>query len=273
LNGVKALLALKQELRQHVILQVVAFAQEGFEKYPETAELLRQALDLGCDAVGGHTIVDQDGKAHIDTIFEIAKAYQVPCEFHTDESGKPEHFLLPYLAEKTMQEGFEGLVNAIHACSLATVDAQAAADTIRQVKDAGIRIIVAPTAISTRQLTRVKELLAASVPICIGSDNIGDFFNPLGSGNMLHVACLLTYVKRFFTDEELSQVFTMITSAGAETLGIHDSYELQEGHPANISIFDARNLREVLINMPGLQCVIRNGAIIYESDAAPLSKV
>ena len=90
---------------------------------------------------------------------------------------------------------------------------------------------------------------------------------------MLHVAYLLTYVKRFFTDEELSQVFTMITSAGAETLGIHDSYELQEGHPANISIFDAHNLREVLINMPGLQCVIRNGAIIYESDAAPLSKV
>ena len=259
LKGIEALCALREEYRENILLQVVAFAQEGFEKYPETEGLLRSALEMGSDAVGGHTIVDQNGREHIDRIFRLAKEFDVNCEFHVDESGQAQHFLLPYLAGKTKEFGWEERVNAIHACSLSAVEAEQAQPTIQRVREAGIRVIVAPTAISTRKLTLVKELLAAKVPVCLGSDNIGDFFNPLGSGNMLHVAYLLTYIQRFFTDEDLRQVFHMISNAGAQVLSLESEFSIQQNAVAHVTVLDGKSPKDVLVQMKPPLSVIRTG--------------
>jgi cytosine/adenosine deaminase-related metal-dependent hydrolase len=49
-----------------------------------------------------------------------------------------------------------------------------------------------------------------------------DFFNPLGSGDVKQVALLLSYLQRFFLQEEVEQVFDMITDGGAKVLSIKD---------------------------------------------------
>ena len=50
--GLRALLELREEVRDLVDLQLVAFPQEGILSYPRGAELLEEALRLGCDVVG-----------------------------------------------------------------------------------------------------------------------------------------------------------------------------------------------------------------------------
>ena len=169
LAGVKALLALKGKYAGLVDIQVAAFAQEGMEKYPETVELLRQALQLGADLVGGHTIIDADGRGHIDTILDLAREFDVEAEFHLDESGNREHYLLPYLAQRMIELGLQGRVTGIHCCTLSALTPGERQEALELIKESSLKVISAPTAISTRALAPVKELLQlgcwlASVP-------------------------------------------------------------------------------------------------------------
>src|SRR5262245_7874241 len=53
LEAVRALLRVRDEFRGMVDIQVVAFAQDGIVREPGAAELLRQAMTLGADVVGG----------------------------------------------------------------------------------------------------------------------------------------------------------------------------------------------------------------------------
>lgn len=53
LEGVKALLAAKEEFKGIVDLQVVAFPQDGVVREPGTVELIEEAMKMGADVVGG----------------------------------------------------------------------------------------------------------------------------------------------------------------------------------------------------------------------------
>ncbi len=263
LRGVRALLRLREELKEAVQIQVVPFAQEGVFNYPDTPRLLREALKLGGDGVGGHTIIDKDGEGHIDTILDIAREFGVTCDFHVDESGKAEHFLLPYLAGQVMQKKLQGKVNAIHACSLSAMDDKTVNDTIALSKDAGLRFIIAPTAISTRNLTVSKALLSAGLPVNLGSDNVGDFFNPLGGAHVLHIVQLLAYVHRFFTAEEREQLLGTVTDDAEELFGrALGAGGINAKGGADITVLEGKNVREVIANAAPPLLVIRNGVTL-----------
>lgn len=263
LRGIRALLRLRDEFKDLVTIQVIAFSQEGVYNYPETPKLLEEALKLGCDGVGGHTIIDQNGEGHIDTILKIAREFNVTCDFHVDESGKPEHFLLPYLAKKTIENKLQGKVNAIHACSLSAMDETTTAETIALSKDAGLAFIIAPTAISTRNLTVSKALLAAGLTVNLGSDNVGDFFNPLGGAHVLHLVHLLAYVHRFFTAEERSLLLDMV-SEGSESLFGRSlgSHGIVAHKRADITVLEGSDPRQVVANTAPPLLVVRNGETV-----------
>ena len=53
LEGVKALIAVREEFRGGVDIQVVAFAQDGIVKEPGAERLMEEAMALGADVVGG----------------------------------------------------------------------------------------------------------------------------------------------------------------------------------------------------------------------------
>ncbi|MFF2484589.1 amidohydrolase family protein [Paenibacillus sp. NPDC058071] len=239
LKGIEALLELKANYSQQVVIDITAFNQEGFERFPETAELLSEALSMGRMGLGGHTLTDSDGEAHISRLFELAEKKDAPwLEFHTDESGKPEHFLLPAIAKESINRGCEGKVYAIHCNSLANVSDGEAQQAIELVVKSGMHVVVCPTAIATRAITRTKELMKAGVRISLGSDNMKDLFNPLGSGNMLNYAQLLAYVQRFYEPAEQQALLNMLLiepadAGSAERLGrlnIKVAYETNEAH-------------------------------------------
>ena len=71
LEGVKALLKAREEYKDRVTLEVVAFPQDGVAREPGAKELVKQALDLGADVVGGIPWVEftkDDEQAHVDAM-------------------------------------------------------------------------------------------------------------------------------------------------------------------------------------------------------------
>lgn len=257
LKGIEALLALREKYRGVLNLQIAAFAQEGIFQDGKTPELLEEALKMGADLVGGHTITCGEGEKHIDFILALAEKYGVCADFHLDESGNREHYLLPYTARKVSELGLQGRVNAIHLCTLSALTPEERAEGIALAAGAGMTVTVAPTAISTRKIAPVKELLAAGLRVGLGSDNIRDFFNPLGSGDVKQMALLLAYLQRFFTAGEVAQLWDMLTEGGASVLGADAAVRV--GAKADLTVFDAPTPAGVIADTARPVLLIRSG--------------
>ena len=76
---------------------------------------------MGADAVGGIPYNDAPANEHIDLVFEIAKKYNKPLDFHQDFKDGPEGMTIEYLCEKTIKEGYEGRVSVGHLASRGAV--------------------------------------------------------------------------------------------------------------------------------------------------------
>jgi cytosine/creatinine deaminase len=261
LKGIEALLKLKKKYEKLIHLQVAAFAQEGVFWDGQTEVLLEQALKMGADLVGGHTIAKGEGEKHIDFILDLAKKYGVKADFHLDESGNREHYLLPYLSKKIVENNLQGRVNGIHLCTLSALTPEELEEAMKYIEDAQLSVTVAPTAISTRNIAPVKRVLKTGVPVGLASDNMRDFFNPLGSGDVKQVALLLSYLQRFFLQEEVEQVFRMITDGGAQVLSVKD-YGIKIGSKADITVLDALSVNEVIAYQSQPVLSVRAGTVV-----------
>ena len=92
LEGVKALLAARDEFAGVVDLQVVAFAQDGLVREPGAAELLHQAMELGADVVGGIPWIEYTDAAiheHIKIVFDLADRFNADVSMLVDDAGDP----------------------------------------------------------------------------------------------------------------------------------------------------------------------------------------
>lgn len=261
LKGIEALLALKKKYESQIHLQVAAFAQEGVFWDGVTESLLREALEMGADLVGGHTIAKGEGEKHIDVILALAKEFNVEADFHLDESGNREHYLLPYLAKKMIDMGLQGRVNGIHCCTLSALNEDELTDALQWIIKAQLKVTVAPTAISTRNIAPAKAVLSTGTAVGLASDNMRDFFNPLGSGDVKHVALLLSYLQRFFLQEEVNEIFSMITDKGAKVISVKD-YGFRPNGRADITVLDATTTNEVIAYQGQPILLVRNGVIL-----------
>jgi len=260
LKGMEALLKLKKKYENQLHIQIAAFAQEGVFWDGQTESLLEQALVMGADLVGGHTIAKGEGEKHIDFILNLAKKYNIEADFHLDESGNREHYLLPYLSKKMIEMNLQGRVNGIHLCTLSALNPEELDEAMKLIEEVQLKVTIAPTAISTRNIAPAKRILKTGVPVGLASDNMRDFFNPLGSGEVKQVALLLSYLQRFFLQEEVEQVFNMITEGGAKVLSV--DYGLKVGNPADVTVLDANSIQEVIAYQSQPLMLVRKGILV-----------
>ena len=88
LTAMKAMIELREELKDYVTLQIVAFPQEGILSYPNGLELLEESLKLGADVVGSiphFKFTREYGVESINKMIELAKKYDVLVDVHCDE--------------------------------------------------------------------------------------------------------------------------------------------------------------------------------------------
>jgi cytosine deaminase len=273
LRGAEALLLAKERLRGLVDLQLVtlntrlsgAEGQRGIDRF-------REAMCMGFDAVGGAPALDADPWEQIDRVFAVAQEFNAPIDLHVDESDNPADFCLPYLAEKTIAEGYQGRVVAGHCCSLAPVDRDQARRAIDLVREAGITVVSLPSAnmylqgrddsgCIRRGITSVRELLQAGVPVACGSDNVQDPFNPFGRGDLLLVANLFAHAAHLGSPSEQACVLRAITAVPAAAVG-YATYGLCVGAPADFVVFDTNDPAGLLPLVPPRRYVVKAGKVV-----------
>ncbi|MFQ6075134.1 MAG: amidohydrolase family protein [Candidatus Bathyarchaeia archaeon] len=259
LKGVKGVLEVKRECRHLVDIQVVAFPQNGIFTAPGTEELLREAVELGADVIGGIPALDPEPERHIDLIFDIAKEHDLDIDMHVDQVYAPKPLTLPYLAEKTVREGYQGRVVADHCYALAAAPPEVVWKTIEKVKEAGISICVQPLRM---RIPRMREPLDAGVNMAFFTDNLRDTWDPYGNADMLENALLFAQMTcdSSIVEEDFLRVFDMATLTAAKIIGLE--YGVEEGKKADLVVLEARSPEEAIVTQAQRLHVIKGGEVV-----------
>jgi len=262
LEGVKALLRAREEYKDQVEIQVVAFPQDGVVRDPGAEFYIEEALKLGADVVGGIPWIeytDADAQEHIDRMFALAKKYDKDVSMLIDDAGDPTLKTLEMLAVKTLKEGWVGRVTAQHARAMALYPEPYYRKIEALLKKAKIGVVSDP---QTGPLyARVKSLYKAGVRIALGQDDIADAYYPFGRNNMLEVAFLAAHLMWMTTREEMEILYDLITTNAAEALNIQN-FGLREGCNADLVVLDAKSVGEALWNHEAPLYVFKNGVDI-----------
>ncbi|GMR09201.1 MAG: amidohydrolase family protein [Anaerolineae bacterium] len=236
LEGVKALIQAREEFRGTVELQVVAFPQDGVVRDPGAAELIRAAMELGADLVGGIPWIeysDKDARSHIDQMFAIAVEFEAGISMLVDDAGDPGLRTLEMMAIKTLETSWQGRVLAHHARAMALYPKPYFQKLAALLAKAKIAVVSDP---HTGPLhARVKELRQEKVVVCLGQDDISDAYYPYGQNNMLEVAFLASHLLWMTTREDMEVLYDMVTVDAAAAMGI-EGHTLQVGSPANLAV-------------------------------------
>ena len=122
LKAARGLLLAREKMQDYATIQVVAFPQEGIVRDPGAAELMNEAINEGCDIVGGlpwYEYSDADAHEHIDICFDLAKKHDLDIHMLVDDTDDANSRNLEYLAIKTMREEFHGRIAASHCGAMA----------------------------------------------------------------------------------------------------------------------------------------------------------
>ncbi|MCY4548200.1 MAG: amidohydrolase family protein [Defluviicoccus sp.] len=272
LEGVKALLAVREEFRGIVDIQVVAFAQDGIVREPGAAELLREAMELGADVVGGIPWIeftDADAASHVRACFDLAQEFDKDVSMLLDDAGDPGLRTLETMAVEAIERGWEGRALAHHCRAMALYPEAYLKRLCAILKRAGVPVVSDP---HTGPLhARVGELLEEEVLVCLGQDDISDAYYPFGRNNMLEVAFLASHLLWMTAREEIDRLYDMVTVDAARAMNVHD-LALAPGAPAHLVVLDEPDTVEALRNHAPPAHVVSHGRLIDRASMAALAE-
>lgn len=262
LIGVKALIKARQEFKGVVDVQVVAFPQDGVDREPGAEKLVREAMELGADVVGGIPWIEFTETAaqhHVDAMFAIAKEFDKPVSMLVDDAGDAGLHTLEMMALAAIKQGWQGRALAHHARAMALYPKPYLQKVIALLKQAQMYVVSDP---QTGPLhAPVKELLEEGAFVCLGQDDISDAYYPYGNNNMLEVAFLASHLLWMTSAAEMDKLYSMVTTEAAKAIGLIE-HELKVGAPANLVVLDAPNVREALRYHRAPIHVISHGALL-----------
>ncbi|MEG1311341.1 MAG: cytosine deaminase [Romboutsia sp.] len=276
LIAIKAMVELREELKDYITLQIVAFPQEGILSYPNGLNLLEESLKLGADVIGAiphFEFTREYGVESIDKMFELAKKYDVLIDVHCDEIDDEQSRFVEVLAARAYENNMGEKVTASHTTAMHSYNGAYAYKLFRLLKMSKINFIANPlvnihlqgrfdTYPKRRGITRVKEMVEADINVCFGHDDIMDPWNPLGTGNMLQVLHMGLHVCQMMGYGQINESIDLITNNSAKTLHIQDSYGIEVGKPGNLIILPAENGYDAIRRQVPVYYSIREGNVI-----------
>jgi cytosine/creatinine deaminase len=276
---VQGLIETRNKYADIVDLQIVAFPQEGILQNEGTSDLMKKAMELGADVVGGMPFNEKnlvDSAKHIEFAFNLAKEFDADIDMHVDETDDPAAKTLEILARQTIENDWQGRVTAGHTCALAGYTPDYADQVIQLVKEAGMHMITNPATNlmlqgrldeqpKRRGITRVKELMAEGINVSFGQDCIKDTFYPFGREDPLEVAFLTAHAAHLSQPDEINQVFDMPIRNAARIMRLKN-FGTDPGCKADLVILDARSPAEAITKQADKNIVIKRGNIIAEME-------
>ena len=279
LLAVEALLELREEMRDWIDIQLVAFPQNGYLRYKNSIKNLDRALKKGVDVIGGIPHFERtmnEGSLSIKLLCELAAEKDLLVDMHCDESDDPMSRHVETLAFEAHRLGLEGRVTGSHLTSMHSMDNYYVSKLIPLLQEAELQVVANPLINITLQgrhdlypkrrgMTRVKELLNSNINVAFGHDCVMDPWYSLGKHDMLEVANMGLHVGQMTGVKEMHQIFQAITNNGARVMQL-DNYGIEVGCNANLVIHQANNPIEAIRLCNARLFVIRNGQIIAKAN-------
>lgn len=268
LIALKAMLEVKEELKDHIDLQIVAFPQEGILSYPNGKEILEEAVKLGADVIGAiphFEFTREYGVESLHYVFELARKYDRLIDVHCDEIDDEQSRFVETLAALAHKYDMGEKVTASHTTAMGSYNSAYASRLFRLLRMSKINFVANPLVNihlqgrfddypKRRGMTRVKELLNAGINTCFGHDDVFDPWYPLGTANMLQVVHMGLHVSQCMGYDQINQSLDLISKNSAKTLYLQDKYQLKEGFDANFILLNAEN---------GFDAVRRQSEVLY----------
>jgi len=282
LIALKAMLEVKEEMKQWVDIQIVAFPQEGILSYPNGKELLEEAVKLGADVIGAiphFEFTREYGVESLHYVFELARKYDRLIDVHCDEIDDEQSRFIETVAALAHKFDMGERVTASHTTAMHSYNGAYASRLFRLLKMSGINFVANPLVNihlqgrfddypKRRGITRVKEMLAADINVCFGHDDIFDPWYPLGTANMLQVLHMGLHVCQIMGYEQINDSLALISSKSARTLNIQNQYGIEPGKPGNLLILPADNGFDAVRRQVPVRFSIRHGRVLAQTQIA-----
>jgi cytosine deaminase len=286
LAALRAMLEVREETRQLIDLQIVAFPQEGIESYANGRALMEQAVELGADVVGGIPHFEntrEQGVSSIKFLMDLAERSGCLVDVHCDETDDPNSRFLEVLAEEARVRGMGARVTASHTTAMGSYDNAYCSKLFRLLKMSGISFVSCPTESihlqgrfdsypKRRGLTRVAELDRAGMNVCFGQDSIVDPWYPLGNGNILRILEAGLHICHMLGYDDLKRSLDLVTDNSARTLNLGERYGLEVGRPANLLILSAPDDYEMVRSQGHALVSVRHGKVLMRRTPAQVER-
>jgi cytosine deaminase len=272
-RGIEAMVELRAQCAAFMRIQIVGHVTSGATSMlPESDAWLRQAIELGIDAIGGVPAFSSEPVAFLKLLFDSAERSGLPLDMHIDEHLDPAKALFGELAQMTRAYGMSGRVVAGHSSALSAMPPDQAERTIDELREAGVGVVTLPAAnlflqgrdadrLPPRGLTRIRELWTAGVPVAAASDNIQDPFVPTGSGDLLEIA-RWTVLAGQLGLSDLRQVFEMVSSVPAQMIGLGADWGIRPGARADLLIARAQTIDDLVAEGAPERTVMLEGRVV-----------
>ncbi|MDZ8170964.1 amidohydrolase family protein [Microbacterium xanthum] len=262
LRGLRAVVALREEFAGLVDLQVVAM-----HGHLHDSDLVREAIAVGADLLGGAPHLSPDPAAEMDRTIALAEEAGIGVDLHTDETLNPASLDIVHLSRLTAAWPAERTRSAGHCVSLAVQPEDVLDDVLAAAAAAGLSIITNPLTnlylqgwehpvATPRAIPPLHAIRRVGVALAAGGDNVQDPFNPLGNGDMVDVAAALVIAGHLSPDEAWQ-----VAAAGRSLLGLPTA-EGAHGDVADMLLVRAGSIAEALAERAPDRVVVRDGRVV-----------
>ncbi|WP_165984454.1 amidohydrolase family protein [Streptomyces sp. YIM 98790] len=225
--------------------------------------LLRDAAKMGAATLGGAPDLDPDPAGYLDELLRTADEYGCALDLHT-EGDDPGRLTRLASAAAGLRAGV-----ALGPCTgLARMPAGTAARTAERLAAAGVTVVALPQSPCAllpgdvpRGTTPVRLLRAAGVAVAAGSGALRDAANPVGRGDPLEAAYLLSSAGQTSPEEAYAAVSTHARAA----LGL-PPLRIEAGFPAELLAVRGTDLPGAL-SLAYSRVVIHRGRIVSRTSA------
>jgi len=280
LLAVEALLELREEMKDWIDIQLVAFPQDGYFRSANAQQNMARALEMGVDVVGGIPHFERtmaEGARSVTALCELAAEQGLMVDFHCDESDDPLSRHVETLAFETQRLGMAGRVTGSHLTSMHSMDNYYVSKLMVLMQQAGLNVVSNPLINITLQgrhdsypkrrgMTRVKELMEQGINVAFGHDCVMDPWYSFGSHDMLEVAHMGLHVAQMTGVAQIKQVFAAITENAARVMNLSD-YGIAPGCNADFVLLQAKSPAEAIRLRAARLYVVRGGRVIARTPA------
>ena len=279
LTAMEALLELREELRDTIDIQVVAFPQEGIDSFPNGRQLMEDAVKMGADAVGAIPHFEFTREYSVESLnfaLELAAKEGKLVDVHCDEIDDEASRGLETVAARALELELFDKVTASHTTAMHSYNNAYVVRLMRLLKMSRINFVSNPlvnthlqgrmdTYPKRRGVTRVKELTAEGINVSFGHDDIFDPWYPMGTGSMRDVVFMGLHVCQMMGYEEIMDSYKFISTNAAKTLHLGEEYGIETGRPASFIVLDADNYYNALNRNAAVLRSYKKGKLVAQS--------